>query len=94
VLELVHLAVDPTARGRGVGGAIHDTLLADRTARAAVLTVDLRASPARALYGQRGWRPLREAVSIAGGPPATLMVRQLDGAAGLEPPTRGGEASP
>ena len=77
VLEIVDLAVIPDARGRGVGGAIHDALLDGARTPTAVLTADTRATPARALYEGRGWHVLRERFSVAGGDPVTLMVRRL-----------------
>ena len=105
VLEVVHLAVVPAARERGVGGAIHDAMLAGADAPMAVLSVRLDAEAARSLYRARGWRILRERISIAGREDVTLMVRPSGIEAGTDArrgpgndvadtePTRGAEPS-
>ncbi len=56
--EVVELAVDPAAQGRGLGGALHDALLRGLPYRRALLsTIDLE-TDALALYEKRGWQPL------------------------------------
>lgn len=80
VLELVNLAVRPGSRGLGIGDALHDALLAAPPVSTAVLTADVRVTPARRLYETRGWITLREAISIGGSEPVVLMVRRLEGA--------------
>ena len=54
--EFVELAVIPEARGRGVGGRLHDALLAnlDHT-RALLATSASPDDPAVLLYSSRGW---------------------------------------
>lgn len=63
--ELVELAVIGQARGRGLGGRLHDDALEGLRAagaRTALLVVDAEAAPARALYASRGWLDLAELV--------------------------------
>lgn len=57
--ELVELAVRPDDRGRGLGGALHDALLADLPHSRALLQTDAdpRGSGHR-LYRARGWQVL------------------------------------
>jgi ribosomal protein S18 acetylase RimI-like enzyme len=54
--ELVELAVRPDLRRRGIGGRLHDALLAGLDARAAVLSTEVDNEPAIALYRGRGWQ--------------------------------------
>ena len=66
--ELVELAVDPAAQGRGFGGSLHDALLREVSHRsfsqtslpyhrALLSTIDAETT-ALALYRKRGWTPL------------------------------------
>jgi GNAT superfamily N-acetyltransferase len=77
VLELVHLAVRPEDRGRGLGAALHDALLANASVPTAALSADPAPTPARHLYEKRGWVVLRDSMSIGVGPPVALLVRDL-----------------
>jgi GNAT superfamily N-acetyltransferase len=77
VLEVVHLAVRPASRGRGLGAALHDALLVDAGAPTAILSADRRATPARSLYATRGWTLLRDRFTIGEGEPVVLLVRRL-----------------
>ena len=56
--ELVEMAVEPSAQGRGIGQALHDRLLAGLPHRRAVLATyrDDRSAPR--LYRRSGWRLL------------------------------------
>lgn len=69
--ELVELAVLPASQGCGLGGALHDALLADLPHPAALLSTWQYDTPARRLYLRRGWQPLAEL------PDATLMGTRL-----------------
>lgn len=54
--EFVELAVIPEARGRGIGGQLHDSLLANlRHRRALLATSSSPDDPAVRLYSSRGW---------------------------------------
>lgn len=53
--EFVELAVVPEARGRGLGGRLHDALLESLTQRTAILSTQQANDVALALYRGRGW---------------------------------------
>jgi GNAT superfamily N-acetyltransferase len=73
--EFVELAVQPDRQGQGIGGALHDALMADLPHRHALLSTWQQDTPARQLYLHRGWRALAEL------PDATLMGKTLRTAA-------------
>lgn len=52
------LAVVPQAQGRGVGGRLHDALLAGLPHRVALLSTIRAATPASRLFRRRGWSVL------------------------------------
>jgi ribosomal protein S18 acetylase RimI-like enzyme len=56
--EFVELGVIPVFRGQGIGGRLHDQLLAGTEQRRGLLGTDDRDSPAALLYHSRGWRKL------------------------------------
>lgn len=57
--EVVELAVRASHRRRGIGGALHDALMADPPSdRALLSTDDGDDAPAARLYRSRGWRRL------------------------------------
>ena len=58
--EFVELAVDPDHHGRGLGGALHDALLAGLPHTRALLSTWRDEVPARRLYLTRGWTVLQE----------------------------------
>jgi len=72
--ELAQLAVLPAWRGRGVGGRLHDRLLAGCPSPTAVATMIERDNPAVAFYRRRGWETLREGFRYPGVPGAYLVV--------------------
>ena len=79
--EFVELLVAPAARGRGIGGRLHDRLLAGRPEPVALLTVRADNAPALALYRARGWRVLIEDFRFApGGERFFVMGKRLSGA--------------
>lgn len=58
-LEFVELAVLPSHQGRGIGGQLHDTLLAGLPHQRALLaTADDATTAAVHLYTKRGWQRL------------------------------------
>jgi ribosomal protein S18 acetylase RimI-like enzyme len=54
--ELVELMVHPGLHGRGIGGRLHDALLAGVEASTAVLSTEVDNRPALRLYASRGWQ--------------------------------------
>ena len=56
--EVVEFGVRPETQGRGLGGRLHDTLLASVTNRTAILTTRRGNTAARQLYLRRGWREI------------------------------------
>jgi GNAT superfamily N-acetyltransferase len=58
--ELVELAVDPDYQGQGIGGRLHDTILACTRHTTAALTTAQAETPALHLYRKRGWVNLIE----------------------------------
>jgi ribosomal protein S18 acetylase RimI-like enzyme len=81
--ELVELAVRPAVQGRGIGGRLHDAVLAGLPHRTALLSTRDEDTPARRLYRRRGWVLLREAVRPArDGPPVLFMGLRLPARAG------------
>lgn len=63
---VAELAVLPEARRRGVGGGLHDTLLATTERPAAVLSTRAAATTALAFYAKTGWRRLLADVRFPG----------------------------
>jgi ribosomal protein S18 acetylase RimI-like enzyme len=59
---VVTLAVTPLARGRGIGGRLHDELLAAPSHKTAVLSTRQEESAAMRLYRGRGWQELARGV--------------------------------
>ena len=58
--EFVELAVHPDQQGQGIGGALHDALLAGLPHDRALLSTWTRDYPARLLYLNRGWQVLEQ----------------------------------
>lgn len=58
--EFVELAVTPVFQGYGIGGRLHDALLADLPYRTAVLSTYQGDTNAMRLYRKRGWVTLLE----------------------------------
>lgn len=81
--RLYSLAVDPAARGLGVGRSLLDEVLASAAARGSVaLHLEVREdnAPARALYLSAGFRETGVAPGYyADGAPAVRMERSLEG---------------
>jgi ribosomal protein S18 acetylase RimI-like enzyme len=76
--EFVELAVRPGLRRRGIGGRLHDALLAGLDAPTAVLSTEVENAPAIALYRGRGWEVVVPEIDFgAGYPPFVVMGRSL-----------------
>jgi ribosomal protein S18 acetylase RimI-like enzyme len=75
--ELAELMVSPAERRRGLGGQLHDAVLAGLRAPTAVLSTQVHNDPALALYGRRGWEVLLEAVDLAAPVPYVVMGKRL-----------------
>ncbi|MGH3088400.1 MAG: GNAT family N-acetyltransferase [Rubrobacteraceae bacterium] len=75
---LTELAVAPQARGRGVGGRLHDTLLDSLPHRRSLLSTHQEKTVARKLYDKRGWIVLLDGfVYPAGGDAVVIMGLDL-----------------
>ncbi|HEU0192968.1 MAG TPA: GNAT family N-acetyltransferase [Gaiellales bacterium] len=75
-LEVVHIAVAPSAQGHGVGRLVHDVLLAGRPAPTAILSVHPDAPAAQGLYRSAGWQVLTRSLPTVAGS-FWLMGRDL-----------------
>ena len=60
LFEFVELAVRPDSQRRGIGGGLHDALLAGLPHHRALLSTWREERPARRLYLKRGWQVLQE----------------------------------
>lgn len=72
--EFTEFAVQPEAQGRGVGGRLHDTILAGLPHRTAILSTYQGDSPAVRLYHRRGWQTLVSDYVFPGGERAYLLM--------------------
>lgn len=76
--EFVELAVRSDLRRRGIGGRLHDALLAGLDAPAAVLSTESDNEPAIALYRNRGWEVVVPEVDFGPDfPPFLVMGKRL-----------------
>ncbi len=64
--EFAELAVLPTWQGQGLGGRLHDLLLASATQPSACLATPEVETSALQLYLKRGWRPLAGGIELPG----------------------------
>jgi len=75
---LVDLAVAPEARGRGIGSALMETLLASQPCPRALLSTEVSNATARRLYERRGWTYLHRGFAfVPGNPPYAILRREL-----------------
>ena len=78
--EFVELLVAPEARGRGLGGELHDRLLEGRPEPVALLTVRTGNASALGLYRKRGWEVLLDDFCFSpGGERFFVMGKRLQG---------------
>jgi len=76
--EFAELAVIPDFQGRGIGGRLHDCLLADLPHRTSILTTLQEESAALRLYRRRGWVVLRSGYFYSDSTrPSVLMGNDL-----------------
>ena len=75
--ELVELALWPGYQGQGIGGRLHDALLAEVPEQVAVLSTRQEETAALALYRKRGWIDLRRDFHFSGAP-APWLIMGLD----------------
>jgi ribosomal protein S18 acetylase RimI-like enzyme len=76
--ELVELGVRPDVRRRGLGGRLHDELLARVDAPTAVLSTEQDNEPALALYRNRGWELIVDELSFGSEyPPFVVLGKDL-----------------
>jgi ribosomal protein S18 acetylase RimI-like enzyme len=75
--ELVELMVSPAERRRGLGGRLHDAVLAGLEAPTAVLSTQVFNESALVLYRSRGWELLLQAIDLAAPTPYVVMGKRL-----------------
>ena len=76
--ELCELAVHPHFQGRGLGGRLHDALLAERKEPRALLTARADDERVRRFYSKHGWRVVLPELSFGPGyPPYAVLGREL-----------------
>ena len=76
--EYVELHVRPELQGRGIGGRLHDALLALQTAsRTAVLSTQVDNERALRLYRDRGWRVVLPELDFGSGRLFSILGRDL-----------------
>jgi ribosomal protein S18 acetylase RimI-like enzyme len=76
--QIVELAVTPAAQRHGIGGQLHDRLLADLHHRRALLTTMAAETPAYHFYANKGWRVLLQEIIVPQIPrPYRLMGLEL-----------------
>lgn len=64
--RLIDLAVIPSAQGSGVGGALHDALLAAQPCPVALINTRIDNTRARTIYANRGWTQLARPMLLPG----------------------------
>ncbi len=77
VFELVELHVRPEDQGRGLGGRLHDLLLAGLPNRTAMLSTRRGETVAMALYRKRGWQVVIDEMLFAGNPMPFRILGKL-----------------
>jgi GNAT superfamily N-acetyltransferase len=86
--QVVEMAVHPHWQGRGIGGGLHDRLLAQIPYRRALLTTMAAETPAARLYRRRGWTLLAAPFAVPGLPRRyQILGRVLPLTLGSRPPT-------
>jgi len=76
--ELTQMAVRPEFQGRGLGGGLHDRLLAELSNRHGLLSTLYGETNATGMYRRRGWRTLLEPFQFSGvNRPYRIMGRMV-----------------
>jgi ribosomal protein S18 acetylase RimI-like enzyme len=75
--EFTELHVRPEWQRRGIGGRLHDALLAGVDAPTAVLSTQTDNEPAIALYSGRGWQVIMPSLDFGSGRPFLIMGKDL-----------------
>jgi ribosomal protein S18 acetylase RimI-like enzyme len=75
--EFTELHVRAEYRRRGIGGALHDTILDGISAPTAVLSTQTDNAPAIALYSGRGWVVIVPQLDFGSGRPFLIMGKDL-----------------
>jgi ribosomal protein S18 acetylase RimI-like enzyme len=76
VWALVDLAIAPEHRGKGVGGALLETLLAGQPLPRALLSTEVSNAGARRLYERHGWSYLHPGFAFNPGDPLFVVMRK------------------
>jgi ribosomal protein S18 acetylase RimI-like enzyme len=77
--EFVELMVDPDREGKGIGGRLHDELLAPLRAPTAVLSTQRSNRRALGFYARRGWEVVLSEIDFGEGyPPFAVLGKRLD----------------
>lgn len=76
--RIVELAVVEQHQGNGVGGRLHDALLAAQPCARALISTNVANQRARAIYERRGWRYLHTSFEVPDDPHRyVIMAKEL-----------------
>jgi ribosomal protein S18 acetylase RimI-like enzyme len=75
--ELTELHVHATRRREGIGGALHDAVVAGLDSETAVLSTQADNEPALALYRSRAWRVIVPRLDFGSGRPFVILGKDL-----------------
>jgi ribosomal protein S18 acetylase RimI-like enzyme len=76
--EFVELQVAPEFEGQGIGGRLHDALLADAGGSTSVLSTQSSNERALGFYARRGWQTLIDDIRFGEGyPPFVVLGKRL-----------------
>jgi ribosomal protein S18 acetylase RimI-like enzyme len=75
--ELTELHVHAERRRRGVGGALHDAIVAGLESTTAVLSTQADNEPALALYRGRGWQVIVPRLDFGSGRPFVILGKDI-----------------
>ncbi|HYI15256.1 MAG TPA: GNAT family N-acetyltransferase [Thermomicrobiales bacterium] len=78
--RIVELAADEAHQGKGIGGQLHDRLLAAQPCRRALISTNVTNLRARGIYERRGWTYLHTAFDVPDDPHQYVIMAQELGA--------------